>query len=167
MRLRKGLIARIVMIIAIVAVTSIIFFNSFEDIVESHHASGIVVDVIRPNENTENDNVELLVRKTAHLIEYAVLGIAVMLFVKCIEREYKKRLYAAGLFYVLLVAVLDEHIQSYSDRTSSTSDILLDFFGALIGFGIALAIFFIYVKLKNRKKSNGSVESNLETNYEE
>lgn len=167
MRLRKGLIARIVMIIAIVAVTSIIFFNSFEDIVESHHTSGIVVDVIRPNENTEKDSLELLVRKTAHLIEYAVLGIAVMLFVKCIEREYKKRSYAAGLFYVLLVAVLDEHIQSYSDRTSSTSDILLDFFGALIGFGIALVIFFIYVKLKKRKKSNGFVESNLETEHKE
>ena len=167
MRLRKGLIARIVMIIAIVAVTSIIFFNSFEDIVESHHTSGIVVDVIRPNKNTEKDSLELLVRKTAHLIEYAVLGIAVMLFVKCIEREYKKRSYAAGLFYVLLVAVLDEHIQSYSDRTSSTSDILLDFFGALIGFGIALVIFFIYVKLKKRKKSNGFVESNLETEHKE
>ncbi len=146
---------RIGLIIAILIVTSIIFFNSFEDIVESHHASDVVIDVIIPEQNSENENLELIIRKMAHLIEYAALGVAVMLFVKCIERDYRKKLYALALFYVLFVAVLDEHIQSFSDRTSSTGDILLDFLGAVVGFAIVLLIHFIcvkFIKMKERRK---------------
>jgi len=151
MNIRSGLIVRILMLIAIITVTLTIFFNSFKDIVASHQDSNIVIDVIVSEQSAESDGLELIVRKMAHLVEYAALGIAVMLFVKCVEKDYCKRLYGAALFYVLFIAVLDEHIQSFSNRTSSTSDIILDFFGALIGFAVVLVIHFIYVKLKKRK----------------
>ncbi len=122
-----------------------------KDIVASHQDSNIVIDVIISEPSAESDKLELIVRKTAHLIEYAALGMAVMLFVKRVEKDYCKKLYGAELFCVLFIAVVDEYIQSFSNRTSSTGDVLLDFIGALIGFALVLVIHFIYVKLKNRK----------------
>lgn len=151
-------IPKIMMIIAIVIVTFMIFFQSLGDYAASHHASDMITNVIVPGQDTEHDRVELIVRKTAHLIEYAILGIVVMLFVKCVERDHLKKLYGAALFYVLLVAVLDEYIQSFSDRTSSTADILLDFLGAMIGFALVCVIFFVRAKLKNRKGCTETVK---------
>ena len=159
MNVRKGLIPSIMMIIAIVIVTFMIFFQSLGDYSASHHASDTITNVIVSGQDTEHDRVELIVRKIAHLIEYAILGIVVMLFVKCVERDFLKKLYGSALFYVLLVAVLDEYIQSFSDRTSLVGDILLDFSGALIGFLLVLAILFVQVKLKNRKASKATVET--------
>ena len=153
MNISKSLILKILMLTAIITVTLTIFFNSFKDIVASNKASDVVVDVIVSDQsNEEIDYLKLIVRKTAHLVEYAALGVVVMLYVKFIEKESQKKFYGVALFYTLLVAVVDEHIQSFSNRTSSTGDILLDFFGVLIGFTLVLAIHFIYVKLKNRKK---------------
>ena len=63
-----------------------------------------------------------------------------MLLVYRIKKDYGVGLYATAFFYVLLVAVLDEHIQSFSDRTSSTGDILLDFIGSLTGFAAVVAL---------------------------
>ena len=153
MNISKSLILKILMLTAIITVTLTIFFNSFKDIVASNKASDVVVDVIVSDQsNEEIDYLKLIVRKTAHLVEYAALGVVVMLYVKFIEKERQKKFYGAALFYTLLVAVVDEHIQSFSNRTSSTGDILLDFLGVLIGFTLVLAIHFIYVKLKKRKK---------------
>ena len=115
----------------------------------------------------EKDYLELIVRKMAHLIEYAVLGIAVMLFVKCVEKDYLKRLYGTALFYVLFVAVLDEYIQGFSGRTSSTGDILLDFLGALVGFAFVFAILFVRKRLKNRNRYKVSAETASEVEQKE
>lgn len=155
-------IFKIMMIIAIVIVTFMIFFQSLGDYTASHHVSDMVTNVIAPGQATENDRVELIVRKIAHLIEYAILGIVVMLFVKCVERDFLKKLYGSALFYVLLVAVLDEYIQSFSDRTSSTADILLDFLGAMIGFALVCVIFLGREKLKNRKERTETVKAESE-----
>lgn len=89
--------------------TIFILLNSTVGYQTSHHSSDIVIDIIMQNQN-QDDCLELMVRKMAHLIEYAALGIAVMQFAKCVEKDYRKKLYALGLFYVLFVAVLDEHI---------------------------------------------------------
>ena len=77
--------------------------------------------------------VSFIVRKGAHLAEFFLLGFLVMYAVA----EVKKKLPSMvgfGYFYVLLVAVTDEFIQSFSDRTSSVKDVLIDFTGAFIGF---------------------------------
>ena len=151
MKLCNRLIAKILMLIAIMLVTFIIFFNSFKDVVASHQASDMVVDIIVSEQSVENDRLNLIVRKMAHLIEYAALGIAVMLFVIFFEKDCFKKLYGTALFYVLFIAVLDEYIQSFFNRTSSIGDVLLDFFGALIGGTVILVIHIIYALLKKRK----------------
>ena len=45
-----------------------------------------------------------------------------------------------SLFLVLLCAVLDEYFQSFVFRTSSVSDVVLDFCGGLIGVGVLLGV---------------------------
>jgi len=151
----------------IIAITMFIFNNSFDNYESSHNASDAISEIILPDKYANSENVSLIIRKTAHLIEYSVLGISVMLLVKLIESDFGKKYYTTALFYVLLVAVLDEHIQSFSDRTSSTGDILLDFFGSLIGFTIVITIHFVYVKLKNIKERGTLIEMVLETEQKE
>lgn len=151
---KKRSIKYIITLAATVVLTMFIFGNSFAGYDASHSVSDSISDMILPDKYSHSETVLLFIRKAAHLVEYAALGIAVMLFFKCVETDYGKRLYGVALFYVLSVAVFDEHIQSFSDRTSSTGDILLDFLGALIGIFTVLSIRFIYTKIKKRKEKS-------------
>ena len=165
--MKKRMVRCGIMLAAILIVTLFIFGNSFAGYDMSHDTSNSISEIILPDKYSDSEKVLLIIRKMAHLIEYAALGMAVMQFAKCVEKDYRKKLYAFACFYVLFVAVLDEHIQSFSDRTSSTGDILLDFFGALIGFAIVITIYFICVKLKKRKERRTFVEMVLATEQKE
>jgi VanZ family protein len=165
--MNKQITKYIVSVGIVIAITVFIFSNSFKGYDASRYASDAVSNIILPHEYATSETASLLVRKFAHLFEYAALGMAVMQFAKYVEKDYRKKLYALACFYVLFVAVLDEHIQSFSDRTSSTGDILLDFFGAIIGFAIVITIHFIFVKLKNIKERRSLVEMVLEIEQKE
>ena len=52
----------------------------------------------------------------------------------------------------MLVAVLDEYIQSFTGRGSTVSDILLDLVGITIGFLLTLAAFYVAVFIKKKLK---------------
>ena len=118
-----------------------IFYNSFQNSEESNNASDVIEKVVERIVYKivgENDiDINYLVRKAAHLTEFCVLGLVVMSVVFTAGLKYL----GYGLFYVLAVAVTDEFIQSFSDRTSSVKDILIDFTGAMIGFVICTVIF--------------------------
>lgn len=154
MNVRKAMDAKIIILIVVFAITAIIFYNSFVDVGASHQLSDSLVEAVHPMENNRKEDyaeqayLESLIRKLAHVVEYAALGIAVMVLARRVEKTHQRKLYAAAHFYVLLVAVLDEHIQSFSNRTSSTGDILLDFAGALIGFALVAAVDFVLGKVK-------------------
>lgn len=80
-----------------------------------------------------------LVRKAAHFTEYLILG--VLLFFTF--RVFNVSLWNQGiysLFLVLLCAVLDEYFQSFVFRTSSVSDVMLDFCSGWIGVGVLLGV---------------------------
>lgn len=138
-----------ILLAAVLGITLFIFGNSFLSYDLSHNTSNSVSEIILPDEYSHDESALTLIRKAAHLIEYAALGFFVMLLVTCIQKDFGKRLHAAASFYVLLAAVLDEHIQSFSDRTSSTGDILLDFLGALLGFS---TVFVMQCAFRNLKK---------------
>lgn len=73
-----------------------------------------------------------VVRKAAHVIEYFTLGILFYLAFRTLNVSViNQGIYA--LFLLLLCAVLDEYFQSFVARTSSVSDVLLDFSGGLVG----------------------------------
>ena len=139
------------MLTVIVAITLFIFGNSLLGYNTSHNTSDAVSDLILPDAYSRDETALLIIRKAAHLIEYAALGFAVMLLAEYVSRTYGKKLYGTALFYVLFVPVLDEYIQSFSDRTSSIGDVLLDFLGALLGFALLFLMRLVCSKGKTRK----------------
>ncbi len=134
----------------ILAVTAFIFSNSMKGSGASHEDSGRLLAWFQPlmerifGEGTTDWSFWL--RKTAHITEFCALGLLVSGLIETLQ----KNLYGYGLFYALSVGVLDEFIQSFSDRTSMVGDVLIDFSGALLGFGIICLI-----KLIKKRKNNG------------
>ncbi|MBE6933614.1 MAG: hypothetical protein E7462_00950 [Ruminococcaceae bacterium] len=153
MKFSQSLWQRTVMLVIITVITLGIFINSCENTTVSYQSSGMIAQVIPSGDGADMVSREILVRKAAHLIEFAVLGIAVIGLVLFERSRFQRSVYGLALFYVLAVAVADEYIQSFSDRTSSTGDIVLDFLGALIGFGCVLLVHFIVRQMKKRKQS--------------
>lgn len=126
-----------------------VFYNSMQDSEESHRASGIIEEFVKPiiyKICGDDADINYIVRKGAHLTEFCLLGLSVMGVVFTVGRKY----FGYGLFSVLLVAVVDEYIQSFFDRTSSVKDVLIDFTGAMIGFAIGAIIFLIAQKTKKK-----------------
>lgn len=79
------------------------------------------------------DVIEKIVRKIAHMTEYALLALFVFLLV--FSRTYIKRHYSyiAGVVIVLIVALFDEFNQkNIPGRFGSLRDVLIDLLGAVI-----------------------------------
>ncbi len=144
-------------IFAIFLCTTFIILNSVANNEVSHAYSNNVLEMLTPNQDGDSDAqaIEFLVRKAAHLIEFAVLGFVVICSCIYAKRHYHKGIYGFAFFYVLAIAVADEHIQSFSDRNSATGDIILDFCGGMIGFSLAWLIVWTIQLLRNRKNGEG------------
>ena len=76
-----------------------------------------------------------LIRKCAHLTEYAVLGfLACRAFVRLSEPSLRKYFYLLAVALVVIVAASDEFSQSFNPaRTGSSIDALIDVAGGLLG----------------------------------
>lgn len=77
----------------------------------------------------------LLVRKAAHITEYAILGwLAARAFTGSSRELLRRRWFLAGLLLVVLHALLDEYHQSFvPSRTGSLHDSGIDVASGLIG----------------------------------
>lgn len=77
----------------------------------------------------------LLVRKAAHITEYAVLGwLAARAFSGSSQEFLRRRWFLASLMLIVLHALLDEYHQSFvPSRTGSLYDSGIDIAGGLIG----------------------------------
>lgn len=132
-------------IIAAILVTIFIFSNSLQDAASSTQQSDVFVDAVVSTIQTadisaDRSDVEYLVRKFAHFLEFAVQGLFITL---CFDVPFKKRLYRV-LLAGFLTGCTDEFIQLFSNgRAAMLQDIFIDTTGCLAGF---LAIWFIYAK---------------------
>ena len=158
--MKKQVLKYWVLLAVTVVSAAFIFLNSMNGYDTSHSASKALLQFLLPSGHAAGETLTLLVRKAAHVIEYAALGCVVMLLTLWIRDDFGKRGYGVACFAVLAIAVVDEHIQSFSDRTSSTGDILLDFGGALIGFAVAGLIVYVHHCVKRkREKTDGGAET--------
>ncbi len=138
-----------------VAFTLFIFSNSLQTGEESSAASGWVMQLLTPVLAVLEGifgpaDWMLIIRKGAHMTEFAVLAVLVSLFVRFLYQDTGKRILGWGMFYALATAVCDEFIQLFSPgRAGMVSDVLIDFSGALLGFGITRLILLIIDKRKN------------------
>ena len=112
-----------------------IWGNSSKNFTYSHQVSKLVTERI----NTLLESLvgsghitDSIVRKLAHVAEYTVLGGVMVSFLAAKKRRGLQPVLNC-LFIGLLVAVVDETIQIFSNRGSSVLDVLLDFSGVCVG----------------------------------
>ena len=137
-------------------ITSYIFYNSSQKADDSNERSDKVVEkvqpILDPEEKIEKEDFSEYTRKAAHVIEFAALGLCVGIVFVCIYGKSKKIFISLPMLLTLSVAVTDEFIQSFSDRTSCLKDVLIDFSGACGGLLIVLISVLIYSTVGKRKK---------------
>jgi VanZ family protein len=84
--------------------------------------------------------LHMAVRKTAHVVEYALLGLLAFRALRLSPASPLARAVALGLGLVLAVAAADELRQAALDtRTGSIADVGLDLAGGALGVGLLLA----------------------------
>ena len=144
----------LMLLAATVAILAFIFHNSLQDGAASNNRSGqiaeIVEPVLDPRDAVPEEEFHKFVRKMAHFLEFCMLGVSAAMLAMHVSAAYVRCSVFAPLFLVLLSAVTDEFIQSFTGRTSAVSDVLIDFGGAAVG--IMLAYGAVGLLMKRRKK---------------
>lgn len=145
----------IILAVLILLFTAFIFSNSLKDISASTADSDRVIVIVKTLVgkvlDVEQIDWHFVVRKVAHWVEFCVLGILLGGLSVSMQKCFGRRYIAFPLLYCLLVAVADEYLQSFVVRTSSVTDIVLDFFGAVSGLLILAAGRGIIVGMRKRK----------------
>ena len=132
-----------------VLLTCFVFGNSLLDGKSSMAESDVIVDAARPIVDPERDvsyeDFSSFIRKLAHFAEFCALGFAyggTMRMLSARTPSVHWRYHIGSVFFcILLAAVADEYIQSFTDRSSMVSDVLLDFCGGIMGVGIVMVCF--------------------------
>lgn len=103
-------------------------------------------------ENFENMSLErqeyfhFLLRKSAHFVEYFILGLLINISVQGMKI---RRTVRWGVLYCIFVASMDETIQLFvSGRSGQFSDVVLDSVGALCGMGFWFLIGKIFRRMR-------------------
>jgi len=129
-----------------------LIFVMSSDFGSGAHTSAILEPLIlwiKPNASPEEiERVHFLVRKSAHLSEYAVLALlllrAIKLSLRPTARRWSWQRAAVALLIAATYAATDEWHQSFvPSRTADLNDVLIDSSGALIG----LMLVFFWCKL--------------------
>lgn len=150
---RKRTVKAVLLGFLVASVIAFIWTNSFLDTSESHKLSDIFLRWLFPNSSgADNEMNSFFIRKAAHFIEYAVLGTTVGVVAVFMRKNYGRVFVGLSLFGILMVAVIDEYIQSFSDRTSLVADILLDFGGAVVGLLLTVGVARLIKHIKSKKK---------------
>ena len=143
-----------------ILVTGYIFSNSMKNSEESHAQSNAVMEVVEPvltpvirqdTEEATEKKLSFVVRKAAHFIEFAALGICVGGFAVSLSALKKRSLWGLGPVICLAVAGCDEFIQSFFDRTSSIKDVALDMCGSIAGLLLVAVVVFLWKRRKELK----------------
>ena len=135
-----------------VMIIAFIFSNSLKNGEESNAISKPIVEAVEaifdPNDTIPTKTFNYIVRKTAHFIEFAVLGAVLGGLMRVLQmsgrksaskRTENRKPFGSPLVKVLLigftVAAVDETIQIFTGRTNSILDVLIDTLGVLAGIG--------------------------------
>lgn len=157
---------RILFTAAVFASVAFIFYNSSQVADISSDVSGKATHIINDIISHTPWDVhipEKIVRKLAHIAEFAVLGF----FLTLCLRVYTKRLVAFSAWPMLLglfVAVCDEFYQRFvPGRTGQIKDIFIDFIGVCGGTaaGICLVVavqIFIWLIWGRKKKAKENAQ---------
>ena len=160
-------IKRVILIVLIILNCSTIFYFSNQVADDSSAESSRFVEFIsevlpsiknmqEPDKTNLKENILTpIVRKTAHLSIYTLLGILTYSLSLTYDVETKKRI-LYSLLFCICYAMTDELHQIFVDgRSGEIRDILIDFIGASIGIIIIQCIKNIKGKIERKNNSNG------------
>lgn len=135
--------------IALIVVTTLtvafIFSNSLASSEQSNGQSDWVMGCLHKLLNIQLPS--WFVRKAAHFTEFAVLGTELAV----LKHRLIRPPFTAALLSGLLVALTDETLQLFSGRTSSVTDVWIDFSGVVCGMLMVAAVCFVISRAKNRQ----------------
>lgn len=136
-----------------IATVLFIFINSMQPAEVSQEMSGGFLDMLYPFISKvfpfiSENFLSFVIRKCAHLTEFAVLSVFVMLTLfEMGKAPHRAAIYS--MFAALLTACVDEQIQFFvPGRSCEVRDVLVDFAGAVIGIGVVLLIKLLISKNK-------------------
>ena len=127
---------------------------------ESSFVKEIVEAVVQSVSHNEAFVIpEVVIRKSAHFFEYAILGLELAILItinRGVPADDKKRgpiknifsFYPTAFIFSLIVASIDETIQYFTGRYSSFWDVLLDMTGA----SFSILVFLLLRALILRRK---------------
>ncbi len=159
--MKKSPIAlRIISLILIIGWMGLIFYLSHQNADSSSNMSaGLIKRVLQvfiPETGSDEmtsiiASLQFIIRKTAHLTLYLILGVLCLLHFSTYNRL---SLFLKGfLSFIIsaLYAVSDEYHQTYIlGRSGEIRDVLIDSLGAVIGILLALIIYKILKVVKNK-----------------
>lgn len=126
----------------------LIWLNSCVQGTLSNDLSAHVTSWVYDTFHLEGDflTLHVFIRKSAHFIEYTLLGIFISWLYFYIKQ---KKSFIVPFLFSFLIACLDELIQYYTPmRNGQFKDVLLDMSGALFG----ISLFYIIKKIQQRIK---------------
>lgn len=148
----------ILLIVLTLACVVFIFSNSLNNGEDSGRQSGRVVRAVLKIagffgiEVRDTAALSHFVRKSAHFLEFALLGALSVLTLKSVGLCRIAQVYFATSF-CLLIAACDEYIQTFSSgRSGQVSDVFLDLSGSITAIAICLIICLLI--RKRIKKAN-------------
>jgi VanZ family protein len=117
----------------------VIFLGS-TDLMSAEHTSRFIVPFLRwlkPDISPETlASIHIIVRKCAHLSEYAILALLLFRAAICVTNRKRSlsSLYVSVWIGCLFVAIMDEFHQTFvASRGPSIRDIMIDSAGAIVG----------------------------------
>lgn len=154
-------IGTVLLLLAILAALAFIWGNSLESAVESSLKSGRVRELIEPLLELlvgQGNVTDRMVRKLAHLTEFAVLGALLLLTAAAFRVRLQSVLNCQ--FFLLLAALTDETIQLFTGRGSQVRDVWLDFAGGTAGLlAMLLLLWLLRCLFRPRDRRRGSHEA--------
>lgn len=132
-----------------------IFFNSFQTGSVSGSYSGTLVAFIYDillsiGLEVNPSTLSLIIRKSAHIFEFFILGILIIYIFLEIKIQDKYRIIYSFVI-ALLIAIIDETIQTFiPGRAGSPIDVLIDTIGIILGI-LLIIISNLFLSRKRRK----------------
>ncbi len=149
---------KIIFTVLVLLCFATIFMFSSQDSKESNGLSNkLIVKTYEIIHRTKLDNKEknkiinkynYLIRKSAHVVIYLILGVLVICLLYCFNID--KRIIIYSLLICFIYALTDEFHQKFTSRTASFIDVLIDTSGSSLGI-ITTYFLFIRKRIINKK----------------
>lgn len=136
-----------------------VIFTASTDLFSAQHTGSVIETIItailgHPLPTAEFDPLHFVIRKLAHLTEYAILGALTYRAVRGEERGWKGRWAIAAIVIAAVVAATDEFHQEFvPSRGPSPVDVIIDTIGATIAQGI------VFWKVRGKRSVKSKIEN--------